>query len=163
MYCCALGLKKKGRQKKKRFISHIKAGISHPRDSRLVTKELVRPAKEMNEGWVLGCMNVFGLDRQIGYNLNVYRLGTLYSYRYFIYLFFLIIIMKVTAWMCGFISADSVMYYLKQWFSHLKQSLPRMGRMSSLATGDTCYNNRKAFSGCSVSVLYFYQIEFPLI
>lgn len=66
--------------------------------------------------------------------------------------------MKVTAWMRNFISADSGMYHLKQWFSHLKLALPRSGLMASLAKGVTCDNNRKAFSGCSISFPYLYQV-----
>lgn len=90
-------------------------------------------------------------------------LGTLYSYRCLTQIFFLIKIMKVMAWMCGYISADFGMYHLKQWFSCLKLSLPRSGLMVSLAKGVTCDNNRKAFSGCSMSVPDLCQIEFPFI
>lgn len=63
----------------------MKAGKSHPRENRLETKEMMRITKEINEGWVLEYMNVFGLGKEIGCNLNVYWFRyPLYSYKYLI-------------------------------------------------------------------------------
>lgn len=70
MSCSALSLRKKGKQKK-RFVSHIKAGIIFLKKTDWWPK-LVRWTKEMNKSWVFGYRIAFGLDRHTGCKLNVY-------------------------------------------------------------------------------------------